>query len=504
MPKYLLIFLFCICSIIANAAVEWNGNGDGVSWSDGDNWAGGNVPGNGEDASILDGSSVVIDTDLGVSIKKLKIKGGSTLSVNTGAVLVTTDHIEADGGNFYVTGGSVDTGTKELKAKNGGVVNLTGGTITTAKLKAEGTGSLTVNGSSVTAGKIEAKGTATMNLTSGSLTVSGEIKAKDTGTLNINMTVTGTNPSKDFKLEDGANVTIGDGGNVSGFRDIKFDGDNDVATLEVTTGGSLSVLENLNADASSNDIINISGGSISIAGTAEINDSNLTVNVTSGSISVDTITDTNNGSGDPSDNFNVSGSGQVIEGGVVVLDVELIMFKAELIDDGVIIKWETASELNNDRFEVQKSSDAVSFSTIASIAGGGTYSGILKYHYVDKKISTGMFYYRLVQYDFDGKFEIFPIISLLNDREAGLNQIIVYPNPVDNNHFNLKLSGRITLTNWTVTIMDLTGKTLYVENQAAGESQFSYSNFREKISSGSYLIHIRSATDSISRLIQVK
>lgn len=93
------------------------------------------------------------------------------------------------------------------------------------------------------------------------------------------------------------------------------------------------------------------------------------------------------------------------------LPVSLVQFTGISEKGTVILKWSTASEINNDYFLIERSTDGYIFSELAMIDGAGNSNGILSYEYVDKNPSD-INYYRLRQYDFDGKNSCSDIIKV--------------------------------------------------------------------------------------------
>ena len=86
----------------------------------------------------------------------------------------------------------------------------------------------------------------------------------------------------------------------------------------------------------------------------------------------------------------------------VSLPVTLLYFEAQKENQYVSLSWATASELNNERFTVERSADGISFETIGTIAGQGTSNVIYYYALTDESPLPGISYYRLTQYDYDG------------------------------------------------------------------------------------------------------
>jgi hypothetical protein len=129
------------------------------------------------------------------------------------------------------------------------------------------------------------------------------------------------------------------------------------------------------------------------------------------------------------------------------LPVELIDFSAYCEGNTSHVSWTTASEKSSDYFEVEVSTDLVSWSEVAQINAAGNSSSKREYTISDN-ISRGLRYYRLVQVDFDGKQRIYEPISLnCGDSES---VFLIYPNPTSGDFVvsiqNEKLSGEIAVT----------------------------------------------------------
>ncbi|MBK7344231.1 MAG: hypothetical protein IPJ06_14750 [Saprospiraceae bacterium] len=92
-----------------------------------------------------------------------------------------------------------------------------------------------------------------------------------------------------------------------------------------------------------------------------------------------------------------------------VLPVELTQFNATLIDRNVHLTWATASEINNDYFVVQHSTDGSRFDDLSTLTGAGTSTQSHIYEWLHEHPAAGLNYYRLMQVDFDGQYEYSPI-----------------------------------------------------------------------------------------------
>ena len=117
--------------------------------------------------------------------------------------------------------------------------------------------------------------------------------------------------------------------------------------------------------------------------------------------------------------------------GVSIVPVELVSFTAEPKENTVTLSWETATELNNMGFDIERSDDGTSFIKIADVNGKGTTTEKQEYSFTDNQVNgKGKLFYRLKQKDFDGTFAYSETISVEYSAvpvEFSLSQN--YPNP---------------------------------------------------------------------------
>lgn len=115
-----------------------------------------------------------------------------------------------------------------------------------------------------------------------------------------------------------------------------------------------------------------------------------------------------------------------IECSIQFLPVELTSFDAFPQETDVVIRWETASEKDNDYFIVQRSTDLQNWEDIGQIDGAGN-SDLHRYYVTkDEKPIWGESYYRLKQVDFNGQSETHAPKTVLFHPESSIE---VYPNP---------------------------------------------------------------------------
>ena len=102
------------------------------------------------------------------------------------------------------------------------------------------------------------------------------------------------------------------------------------------------------------------------------------------------------------------------------------------INNHININWSTATEVNNDHFEIQNSADGHQWQFVSHVAGNGNSTTTQNYAYTDKKPISGRSYYRIKQVDFDGQMSYTPIKSIVINIAKSNNSLQILPNPVSN------------------------------------------------------------------------
>jgi len=108
------------------------------------------------------------------------------------------------------------------------------------------------------------------------------------------------------------------------------------------------------------------------------------------------------------------------------LPIELISFEGHDHEGCNHLDWATASEANTDYYDVEWSRDAYVWESIGIIPAAGNSNMTLYYNFVDESPLPIVNYYRLVQYDWDGMYEIFGPIAIDNRKKE--KRIVKYVN----------------------------------------------------------------------------
>lgn len=146
------------------------------------------------------------------------------------------------------------------------------------------------------------------------------------------------------------------------------------------------------------------------------------------------------------------------------LPVDLLSFNAEVKGLGVLLDWETAVEVNNNYFEIEKSLDAENWDKIATIAGAGNSMQPIKYYEVDETGCLTTCFYRLRQVDFGGVSETFKSIVVSGGKSKSDSlKVNIYPNPVLD-VINIQVLA-VERAKFSIVISDATGKVVISETR---------------------------------------
>jgi len=172
------------------------------------------------------------------------------------------------------------------------------------------------------------------------------------------------------------------------------------------------------------------------------------------------------------------------------LPIELLSFKAVCVTNGVLLLWSTATETNNDYFNIERSTDAANWTVIAQIDGAGNSNQLTNYSYTDEVFAEETTYYRLKQNDFDGNYAYFSPVSINCATDNTDINVVIYPNP-------FKESINLDITNFgypqaQITIHDILGKKLSIQDFTDIKNNRIFTSFDLKtLACGMYFVEVR-------------
>lgn len=173
------------------------------------------------------------------------------------------------------------------------------------------------------------------------------------------------------------------------------------------------------------------------------------------------------------------------------LPVELLSFSAEAADREVNVNWATASERDSDHFLVQRSEDASSWTTIATVPSAGFSNILLHYSTMDLDPLMGLSYYRLVQVDLDGTSTPYHAVAVKLRTDKALT---VFPVPFQDG-FTVQYDNEYLEE---VALFNTMGQRIAVPWQGSGDRLLVDTR---QLPPGRYIVQVRSASGTLQQAI---
>lgn len=136
----------------------------------------------------------------------------------------------------------------------------------------------------------------------------------------------------------------------------------------------------------------------------------------------------------------------------LILPVQLLSFEAQPLNNSSLLRWSTASELNNDYFDVEFLNAQHDWESVGRVDGAGNSNAQLNYEFIHRNTLQGYNYYRLKQVDENGTTSHSDIATVWIDK----SQNVLYPNP---NKGTFRCSWDVS----TIRIVDALGRTVPFE-----------------------------------------
>jgi Secretion system C-terminal sorting domain len=175
--------------------------------------------------------------------------------------------------------------------------------------------------------------------------------------------------------------------------------------------------------------------------------------------------------------------------GEYITPVELTSFAANVNEGNVNLNWSTATETNNQGFDVERKTTTGEYQKIGYVAGFGTSTETHSYSFNDDNVTAGSYTYRLKQVDFDGTFEYSNEVNVdvTAPLEFALDQN--YPNPFNPSttiKYSTAQDGLVKLAVYNLLGEEVT--TLVNTTQKAGRYEVSFN--ASNLASGVYVYRL--------------
>jgi subtilisin-like proprotein convertase family protein len=173
-----------------------------------------------------------------------------------------------------------------------------------------------------------------------------------------------------------------------------------------------------------------------------------------------------------------------------ILPVTWLSFEVVGQDNNAFLQWQTQTETDNAKFEVERSLDGMNFSTIATINGFGNSSTNKTYTFTDKNITelgVTILYYRIKQIDTNKSYSYTTIKSLMLDKVS--LRLRAYPNPLKETltiHFSTKEADSYV----SLRIIDATGRVWANYDVKCYKGENTYQINTEGLAVGTYVLHL--------------
>jgi hypothetical protein len=177
---------------------------------------------------------------------------------------------------------------------------------------------------------------------------------------------------------------------------------------------------------------------------------------------------------------------------VATLPITWLSFDGYRADNHIILNWKTASETNNDYFDVLRSFDGFNYTSIGIVKGSGNSNEIKSYNYNDQNTFQGTTYYKLKQVDYNGASVFSEIISFQND--ALYDGILSLQTNIVQSTLNVLINSSCSNI-CLFEIRDVMGRTISAQNLNISEG---YNSFPFNISAskpGIYFVFLKNANN---------
>ena len=183
------------------------------------------------------------------------------------------------------------------------------------------------------------------------------------------------------------------------------------------------------------------------------------------------------------------------------LPIRLSGFSVRSDGRRIRVEWTTGSEQDNDRFEIERSGNGRSWETITTVKAKGSSANATNYSAYDNSPINGINYYRLKQYDLDGKSTLSEVKSV--KLGGGKSVVTVTPNPARSS-INFKLENQAAV-NVLAVLSDANGKVVHQETfKDVQVNSVNKLNLRQQPTSGVYILTLKAEglSESIKVVVQ--
>ncbi len=142
-------------------------------------------------------------------------------------------------------------------------------------------------------------------------------------------------------------------------------------------------------------------------------------------------------------------------------------FKADVLEDLIKISWGTSTEIDNDYFSLERSTDGIVFTELARVNGAGNTRASMRYSFDDRNPVDGYAYYRVLQSNYDGKVEYSDLMAVKFEKPSS-SEFELYPNPVRGQEVYINFQD-LPEEKFLVVLYDQLGRTVFSKVVLTGD-----------------------------------
>jgi hypothetical protein len=184
------------------------------------------------------------------------------------------------------------------------------------------------------------------------------------------------------------------------------------------------------------------------------------------------------------------------------LPVELLDFRADIINKKVRLSWITASETNNDYFTVERNDatlDDDDFSFIAKVNSHMQNSNMmLSYEAWDHNPLPGLQYYRLKQTDLDGQYTYSDLEPVMFGNGASFDITNVYGYTETEGQFSVEFNYDSDMP-LNAVITDASGRVVFKQDNIPAVQGANRLQVGQSLPRGIYFILLQNQEKSVNR-----
>jgi hypothetical protein len=177
------------------------------------------------------------------------------------------------------------------------------------------------------------------------------------------------------------------------------------------------------------------------------------------------------------------------------LPISLVKFTADKLSEKVKLNWLTATEINNDKFVVERSADGENFELVSEVKGAGNSREINSYNVVDATPLKGTSYYRLTQVDYNGASETFAPVAV---NMSGKLHLATVQSNTEAGNIDMSIYSP-SATSTAIRVMDLSGRTIASQQVNLVEGYQSVNINTNNLSSGIHIIQIMNGEEVVMK-----